>query len=432
MPHHRRAGRIALAVALLGVMLMGGQAARADTASSITTVQALGSTAESPVIYAASTTGLYRAAGGLYASWAPQTTLTQTVTAVSPDPGHPDTVVIAATQESPYLSTVYRSVDGGRTLAPTTGASGVLAFARPAGSSSVLYAAGTDQATGYIYRSSDAGVSWTTVYSIPSNSPGTAEVTAITVDRADPAHVLAAVSVYHGGMIVESRDGGTSWHSVPDPAGTALMTPYALAISPRRPEEMWVAWGLMGTGMLAHTVDGGHRWTAVEAGLPPSPFVTAISYDTVSGRVYVDVMGQGVPHRIYASGDGAHFEQFSPGATDIGLRMTVVSRGGYIVTGDESHRLWVGSMIGALRWNVGAPFAGYYATVNAARLLGRPISPLTVCGDVPCQYFEKARLEARGHGAGTPRRAPALGRLVARPRRPPMRPLPSLPVPRHG
>jgi photosystem II stability/assembly factor-like uncharacterized protein len=87
---------------------------------------------------------------------------------------------------------------------------------------SLLYVGGTS--TG-VYRSLDAGQTWERVTNGIEILPGAAlQVTALSVDQADRAHVVAASALGLGGRLVgdaiyESRNAGASWEKVADVQG---------------------------------------------------------------------------------------------------------------------------------------------------------------------------------------------------------------------
>ncbi len=363
--------------------------------SAITGVTGFGLTMGGPstpaIAYVTAAGGLYRAPAP-FVLWDRRTATT--FSAVSPRPDNANDVVLAAGKQ------IYRSTDGGQTVTVTGSNRPVTAFARSARAPATIFGAGSDASTIYVYRSSDDGATWTTVYSATNMGYNSPSVGGISVGNTLPAHVVIGASFYHSGTLLASSDGGITWHNLPDPANTSLMAPQSVAINPSNASDIWAGWSVMGYGVLAHSMNGGTTWTSVPAGLPHSEAVYAIAFDALSGRVYVDgitvnASDSALPAQIAASRDGMPFERFASSLTHIGTSMAVDAKDGYLLasgSGSGTH-LIVQPLIAPLQWSLAPPFSTYVASHNGARLLGRRISPTTQCGGLPCQYFEKGRLE---------------------------------------
>lgn len=409
-----------LCLCLLAVLPGQGRPATAASAhalAGLTGVLALGTSGGRAPIYAATEGGgLYRSTTPPFSAWTRRTTQ-RMIVALSPDPARPDTVLYAAFRGRGMG--IYRSTDAGQTTTVVTSSLSlrVVVFARDPHTPSTIYAGGGYGDAPAIYTSTDDGLTWSRVYTVTLGYPEQETVDSITVDSADPAHVIAGVAQYHGGVIVESRDGGSHWHDLPAPPEVMVIAPLAVTIGPTDSRDLWAAWSVMGTGYLEHSRDGGRTWVPVTAGLPHLPTVSAMAVDPLSHRLYVDATGQkngtgSAPDQpaptIYASRDGGPFERFAPAAPSAGAAMALLADQGYVVTGDRTHPLWSSPLVGPGLWGAAAPFASYVASVHSTRLLGRPISPSAVCGARACQYFEKGRLE--DHGGRSPL---AFGALTA-------------------
>jgi hypothetical protein len=313
---------------------------------------------------------------------------------------------------------VYRSTDAGITGTPVAGLDRIVSLAWSRAAPGIVYAAGGDGANATIARSTDAGVTWTTVYSTTNRQENADYVTALALDPRDAGHVAAAVSLSHSGLVVATTDGGSTWKTLPSPSDTTMEVPDAVAINPRRPSELWVGWSITGLGTvfgrLEHSTDGGATWVRATGGLPAPAEFFSLGYDTLSGRFYSEVTPASGPNRTYATRDGVHFEQFMPAATAIGGTIQVVPATGYVLAGDDNAagdlRAW--PLIAPGAWPVAPEFAAYYGAVDHARLLGRPIGPSDVCGGLLCQYFEKAALVEQP-APPDPLRRVAYGALVA-------------------
>jgi photosystem II stability/assembly factor-like uncharacterized protein len=115
--------------------------------------------------------------------------------------------------------------------------------------------AGTDLG---IYRSSDAGASWTLLDTPMSGRT----VWAITIDGADPDVMLAGTGTPSPPALFRSTDGGQTWQqSVAELAETCpavgVPRPTALVIDPDDRDSIWV--GLEVDG-VRHSSDGGRTW----------------------------------------------------------------------------------------------------------------------------------------------------------------------------
>ena len=418
--------------------MVRSQPARPVPTSSLTNVQAIGVSTAAATVYVATASGLYRASSAPYTSWTvmqtleKQEALTSTIVSLAPDPRAPDDLLYVTA-----AGAVDRSTDGGRTatlatVGPLTNTVSAAVVVRAPSTPTTIYVGGSmdNGSVAVVYRSTDDGRTWAQVFPTAQaqGSMGVNTISALVVDARDATHVLAGGSGYHSGFLVESRNGGQTWQTLPGPAIFAA-SPAALAINPLRPTEMWASWLAMGVGPLEHSLDGGRTWRPVDVGLSPAPAhqqyqmsggmhaveVLTIQYDALSGRVYLVVEGvlQGWhpgPFAVYttrapAAGErGGPWEQFTPPGVAGGAwgePLAIVPYGGYLVGSVSAGRtghLVVRPLIGSNNWPVFAAFRGYYRRINGVQALGSPISPSRLCGGGVCQYFDKGRLEVRSPG----------------------------------
>ena len=205
--------------------------------------------------------------------------------AVSGVPGQPGTYYFAATNGG-----IWKSIDYGRTWNPIfdgqdTGSIGALAVAP--GDPNVVYAGSgeglrrPDLSIGDgIYKSTDAGASWTH-FGLRDGQ----QIAALAVDPRNAARVFAAVLGHPYGPNAErglyrSTDGGTSWEKVlgKDENTGAV----SVVIDHRNPDIVYAAlWAsrnppwrlrdilqLWENGGLYKSTDGGTTWTQLRTGLP--------------------------------------------------------------------------------------------------------------------------------------------------------------------
>jgi hypothetical protein len=185
-----------------------------------------------PVVYVSSSSGLYRSASADYSRWTRQNTWPD-IKLISFDPQHPDTLVFATGGD------LYRSTDGGVT-ATKVKACGPTDIARSTHAPSIIYASAAAYRCGLpsILKSTDDGLTWTTVYTRPVDYESYEAFNHVAVDPANDSHVVAAKIDYHGyGELYESWDSGTTWSSTVH-SGPIDYTPInALAINP--PSTRW-------------------------------------------------------------------------------------------------------------------------------------------------------------------------------------------------
>ncbi len=225
------------------------------------------------------------AEGGIWKStnsgetWAPlgDRQVTLAIGAIAIDPNNPNTVYAATGEENFSLDSYYgagilKSTDGGATWTQLPGSftdnpcggDWIGGIAVQPGNSSVLLAAVESCYYGQagIYRSVDAGLTWSAVY-VPTNAwtPGTSVLF-------DPANGHTAYAGLDYGTVIKSTDSGLTW-SVSAGSGTNALPNQnvgriALAIAPSNSSVLYAALAdtansdLLG---LYKTTDAGANWT---------------------------------------------------------------------------------------------------------------------------------------------------------------------------
>jgi photosystem II stability/assembly factor-like uncharacterized protein len=274
----------------------------------------------SPLIVYAAYEDYYAGLGGVARStdggahWV-LTELAQHIGSVLVDPSSPDHVYAAGD------GGVFRSWDSGLTWTPAS-----------TPDSYVLGAGGGDVYAGIvggILESSDSGVSWTALR-VPIGADD--DLTAITVDSADPGRIYAGTA---SGKILTSADFGQTWtllrstvdqvvgaiavdpsqpgllhagtlHGGPAPAGPPLQSPYlrsvdggitweetlipapygtdvrALAVDPSRPGLLYAG----GSGGAFQSTDAGRSWTAIDFSPPAEATSLALGGSTLYAGTY--------------------------------------------------------------------------------------------------------------------------------------------------
>jgi photosystem II stability/assembly factor-like uncharacterized protein len=139
-------------------------------------------------------------------------------------------------------------------------------------------------ATNYVYRSEDGGRTWTvTNNDIPlSELP----VVAMAVAKSDTDVVYAATAPYNPLRVrpdvFVTRDGGQSWKKITANLPDRYIVD--IAVSPVKPNIVYLALSGFGAPHLYRSMNGGHSWGDVGSGLPDIPF-SAVAVDPQDHRI---------------------------------------------------------------------------------------------------------------------------------------------------
>ena len=197
------------------------------------------------------------------------------------DPQNPGRL-LTATQR------VYESVDGGFTwrplggdLAPAPWAVRSLAVAPS--NSDALYAVTSD---GGVHASRDGGATWTRSLTDLAGWPRIQRQVA--VDPGDDRRAFLAEMTFGGRGVLETTDGGASWHSI---AGDLPDVPVATVAVHRDGEALRLFAGTDAGVYL--TEDGGASWRRWGDGLPNAPTMDLV-VDAERGRLVASTLGRGL------------------------------------------------------------------------------------------------------------------------------------------
>ena len=142
----------------------------------------------------------------------------------------------------------------------------------PTSPSTIFVVVGDDEdgIFGGVFRSSDAGTSWSRIYGINpgAGAPGLLpQPVALAIDPRPPTSLYLAL---YGGGVVRSMDGGHSWSSGHEPQAQLS----SLAIDPAAPATLYAG---SYSGVLFQTSDGGDHWMPVTGGPPTGVSINAIA-----------------------------------------------------------------------------------------------------------------------------------------------------------
>ncbi|MGH3681585.1 MAG: WD40/YVTN/BNR-like repeat-containing protein, partial [Natronosporangium sp.] len=170
---------------------------------------------------------------------------------------------------------LYRSVDAGATWSKVPGLTGTSVFDIEFTPTGKAYAG----AINGIWASEDGGLTWAQLNLGIGPNQQTLDVT---VDPSDPDTLWAGIAEALGNQpnnIIRSTDGGASWVNRTPPL-PAPSTGAGVAVDPTDPATVIAVFsgGLTGGGSVWVTTDGGGSWTNRSAGLPSNP-IDAVDYD---------------------------------------------------------------------------------------------------------------------------------------------------------
>jgi hypothetical protein len=218
-------------------------------------------------------------------------------------PADPNRVTIAvlSQDEGDNVAGLHRSVDGGRTFdrvlagdAATNAMEIAVDLRDPARTYAARWQASSPGATNAlssgIFRSTDEGTTWQPVSGLPTGLADGLGITSLAVAAAPPGRVFANVHARSRGGLYRSDDAGVTWTLVSDEARLAGA---AIAADPVNADILYAA----GATAL-RSEDGGRRWTTWRAGRgapyravwihPAEPGVAALASDE---GVFVTVNG---------------------------------------------------------------------------------------------------------------------------------------------
>jgi photosystem II stability/assembly factor-like uncharacterized protein len=262
-----------------------------------------------------------------------------------------------------YPGYVFKSTDGGLTWTKVFDRTNEPGSIRidPASSSTVYVGANSVATALGIFKSVDSGADWFDV-----SPPGFDACRMLGIDPVNPS------VVYSGGCYVtpvyRSTDGAATWK----PAATGLPAAFSLdsfAIAPSRPTTLYAG---MLLGGVFRSIDSGDHWTTATAGIANKTIFSL----AVDPR-FASVAYAGTPDGLFKTTSGGAL--WSPaGVSDVAINTIVIDH-------SSPDTVYVGTSAGAFKsvdagatWlpiNTGLPFASIISPVPAAvttPIVGRP------------------------------------------------------------
>jgi photosystem II stability/assembly factor-like uncharacterized protein len=239
---------------------------------------------------------------------------------------------------------IYTSSDTGVTWTQQTG-SGQHAWTAIASSSDGTHLAATDGSLGYVYTSADSGATW-------AQRTGSGQLYWSSIaSSADGSRLVAADS--NNGYIYTSTDSGVTWAQ--GASGQHQWTSLSSSADGLRlvagSKDNGMMFGFF--GYLFTSMDAGATWTAQASGGQRGWFAVASSVDGVhlaavdnGGYIYTSA-DSGVTW-TQRSGSGQH-SWFSIASSADGSELAAVERGGYIYTSVDSGVSWTQNVGGGSR-----------------------------------------------------------------------------------
>ena len=319
----------------------------------------------SGTIYVAGQQGISKSADG-GANWVVSSAglTSSAVRSLVVDPRTPSTVY-AGTDSGP-VGGVFKSIDAGRSwsrLGNSPPATTVLAIDRQA--ASTLYA-GTER-TG-VFKTTDGGATWNRM----SEGLAIQGVMTLAVDPRTSGTVYAGGRLEPGSPsgLARTTDGGTHWVSVvasPTPAPVL-----SLAMDPKNPSTIYLS-QQASTGInVLRTTDGGDSWLSITEGLPFFAQPLALAVDPRS------------PLTVYATGTGVFksvngglfWTSASAGLSPSFVRVLVIDplSPDVLYAGTDRDGLFKTNDAGAT-WS---RLTGLFANLNVTALAADPLAPLTI------------------------------------------------------
>ncbi len=164
-------------------------------------------------------------------------------------------------------------------------------FALAPDDDATVYGLGWDSSRTAVFKSTDAGASWTSLATGPDGQwPGD-----LRVDPNDPARLFAATNDVGDSFLYRSLDSGATWTLVAS-FSPGYVHQHSIAFDPGDPRSVDIA--LSANNRFVRSDDGGDTWREL-----PAPFTGDVRLDIQAGGALLAVAGNGV----FRSRTGGYF-----------------------------------------------------------------------------------------------------------------------------
>lgn len=126
-----------------------------------------------------------------------------------------------------------------------------------------------------VYRSTDNGGNWTP---ISANVNGTSAVREMAISKSDP-NIMFATS---GSYVFKSSDAGVTWNNVT--SGLPGRTITSVSVYPTNPNEVFLTFSGFGTDKVFKSSNGGSTWISISGNLPDTPVNDIFIYPNNPGN----------------------------------------------------------------------------------------------------------------------------------------------------
>ncbi len=204
---------------------------------------------------------------GLDPAWTPLGPFGGDVSDVAAKPGEQNVVLAGIAPSSGLGGTLFRSTDAGASWTEVASLKGKSVYDLEFAADGTAWAGTIDGP----WKSTNGGASWTPV---PLGIGLNDQVLEIALDALLPSRLWVGVADALGSqpqVVLRSDTGGASWTNVTPPLGTPLGCT-GLAVDPANSNRVFACFaGSFGGGAIWRSLNGGASWTNVSAGLPANP-----------------------------------------------------------------------------------------------------------------------------------------------------------------
>jgi len=174
---------------------------------------------------------------------------------------------------------LYRSTNAGSSwtsIRATSGGSWITPFVIDPNASSTLYSGYT-----HVYKTTNRGTSWSRI----GTTPGSGNILQLAVAPSNSSYIYF---IKEGYTVGKTSNGGSSWSSIGSGLPLSSAAPSYIAVSPTDPNTVWVTFSGYEAGKKVYkSTNGGSSWTNVSGNLPNLPTNTIVYQNNTDDLIYV-------------------------------------------------------------------------------------------------------------------------------------------------